>query len=70
MYQNEKEFTKTRKNLPNNHKNTKWPQNILNGRKIGQVDQHLHQHLRLQDHPKITQIKIFGLKTCHLATPA
>jgi hypothetical protein len=28
----------------------------------------LYQHLPLQDPPKSTQIAIFGLKICHLAT--
>jgi hypothetical protein len=40
---------------------TKWPQHIPNGRKID-------QHLPLQDPQKFTQIGIFGLKLCHLAT--
>jgi hypothetical protein len=41
--------------IPNNHKNTKWSQNLPNGRKI-------FHHLPLQDPPKLTQIVIFGLK--------
>jgi hypothetical protein len=38
------------------------PQYIPNGRKID-------QHLQLQVPPKFTQISIFVLKICHLATP-
>jgi hypothetical protein len=60
--------TQTRKDIPNNHKiyqiatkYTKWPLNIPNGRKNCQP-------LRSQDPPKFTQIEIFGLKICHLAT--
>jgi hypothetical protein len=49
------------KNIPNNHKYTKWLQNMQTGRKI-------YQHLTLQDPPKFTQMVIFGLKICHLAT--
>jgi hypothetical protein len=33
-----------------------------------QVAIKIYQHLSLQDPPKFTQIGIFGLKTCHLAT--
>jgi hypothetical protein len=42
-------------------KYTKWSQNIANGRKM-------YQHFPLQDPSKFTQIGIFGLKMCHLAT--
>jgi hypothetical protein len=56
------------KNIPNNHKIYKmatkyinWPQSRPNGRKT-------YQHLQLPDSPKFTQIWIFGLKMCHLAT--
>jgi hypothetical protein len=42
-------------------KYTKWPNNRPNGHKI-------NQHLPLQDPPKFTQIGIFGMKICHLAT--
>jgi hypothetical protein len=48
-------------------KYTQWPQNIQmavnrpNGNKMC-------QHLPLLDPPKCTQIGIFGLKMCHLAT--
>jgi hypothetical protein len=37
------------------------PQNIPNGHLI-------YQHFPLKDPPKFTQIGIFGLKICHLAT--
>jgi hypothetical protein len=57
-----------RKNVPNNYKMyqiaikyTKWLQNLPNGRKI-------YQNHPSQDPPKFTQIWIFGLKICHLAT--
>jgi hypothetical protein len=39
----------------------KWPYNTPNAHKI-------YRHLLLQYLPKFTQIAIFGLKTCHLAT--
>jgi hypothetical protein len=42
-------------------KYTKCPYNRLNGHKI-------YQHLPLQDHPKFTQVGIFGLKIYHLVT--
>jgi hypothetical protein len=42
-------------------KYTKWQKYRPNGLKI-------YQHLQLQDPPKFTQIGIFGLKICHLAT--
>jgi hypothetical protein len=50
------EYTKTGENIPNDQK-------IPNGRKI-------YQHYPLQDPPKFTQIGIFALKICHLATLA
>jgi hypothetical protein len=57
------------KHIPNNHKiyqmstkYTKWPEIGLNGPKI-------YQHFPMQNLPKFTQIGIFGLKICHLATP-
>jgi hypothetical protein len=50
-------------------KYTEWPQNIPNSRKIDKMAINvLYQHLPLQDPPKFTQIGIFGLKKCHLAT--
>jgi hypothetical protein len=56
------------KKIPNNHKiyqttiqYIQWQYNRPNGHKIC-------QHLPLLDHPKLTQIGIFGLKICHLAT--
>jgi hypothetical protein len=48
-------------NLPNGHKKDKMAQNRQNDRKID-------QHLPLHEPPKFTQIGIFGLKLCHLAT--
>jgi hypothetical protein len=40
-----------------------------NGHKIDQMGVNvIYQHLPLQDPPKLTQIGIFGLKICHLAT--
>jgi hypothetical protein len=52
------------KNYQSNHKApryTKWLENRPNGQKI-------YRHLQLQDPPKFTQLEIFGLKICHLAT--
>jgi hypothetical protein len=50
-------------------KYTKWQQNISNGRKIPRPNVHkIYQHLPLQGSPKFTQIRIVGLKKCHLAT--
>jgi hypothetical protein len=40
-------------NIPKTVKKTEWPYNLPTP---------------LQDTPKFTQIGIFGLKTCHLAT--
>jgi hypothetical protein len=40
---------------------TKWPQSRPYSHEI-------YKHLQLQDPPKFTQIWIFGLKICHLAT--
>jgi hypothetical protein len=34
----------------------------------GPNDHKIYQNLPLQEHPKFTQIRIFGLKTNHLAT--
>jgi hypothetical protein len=60
--------------------NTKWPQNtytklqqnIPNGHKLYQMatkyTNKKDQHLPLQDPTKFTQIGIFGLKMCHMAT--
>jgi hypothetical protein len=59
------QHTKTGKNIPSDNKisqiATKWTENLPNGHKI-------YQHLPLQDTPKFTQIRIFGLKINHLAT--
>jgi hypothetical protein len=50
--------------------------NIPNGHKLYQIavyrsNGHMtYQHLPLQEPPKFTQIWIFGLKNCHLATLA
>jgi hypothetical protein len=44
---------------------TKWPQNILNGCK---TDQMAVKYTNIFNPPKISQIWIFGLKLCHLAT--
>jgi hypothetical protein len=46
--------------MPNGQKYTKWSKNKSNGNKI-------YQPLP-QVPPKFTQIRIFGLKKCHLAT--
>jgi hypothetical protein len=54
--------------VPNNQKN------ILNGHKIDQmaekipIDPKICQYLQLQYPPKFTQIRMFGLNICHLAT--
>jgi hypothetical protein len=60
--------TKWPQNVQNGHKMykmatkcTKWPQNRPNGHKI-------YQPLPLQIPPKFTQIRLFVLKICHLAT--
>jgi hypothetical protein len=57
-----------RKNVPKEHimyqmviKYSKCPQKITDGHKI-------YQHLPTLGTPKFTQIRIFGLKTNHLAT--
>jgi hypothetical protein len=42
-------------------KNTQWFYNIPNGCEM-------HQHFSFQGPPKYTQIVIFGMQTCHLAT--
>jgi hypothetical protein len=54
-------YTKSGKIYKITIKNTKWPQNRPNSHKI-------YQHLPLRVPPKFTQIKIFGLKICHLET--
>jgi hypothetical protein len=55
---------KTGKNIPNRGKMYQMAGKFLpNGHKI-----HKYQYLPLQDSPQITQIGIFGLKMCHLAT--
>jgi hypothetical protein len=61
--------TKIGKNIQNDQqisqmaaKYTKCTQNLPN-------DHTTYQHLSLQDHPKFTQIGIFGLKIFHLANP-
>jgi hypothetical protein len=73
-------FTKWPQNLPNGHKIyqmatkfTKWPQNLPNSHKIDHTENNTYvystyQHLPLQDPTKFTQIGIFVLKKCHLAT--
>jgi hypothetical protein len=47
---------------------TNCPQNITKDRKMDQSVHKIYQHLPLQDPPKFTQIGIFGMKICHLAT--
>jgi hypothetical protein len=42
----------------------KYNKGPLNGPSVHKI----YEHLPLQDHPKFTQIWIFGLKTNHLAT--
>jgi hypothetical protein len=54
-------MTKTGKNY---QITTKLP----NGNKIYQMAIEIYQHLSMQDTPKFTQIRIFGLKIYHLAT--
>jgi hypothetical protein len=68
IYQMATKYAKWPQNIPNDHKihqmttkYTKWLQNIPNGPKI-------NLHLPLQVPPKFTQIIIFVLKICHLAT--
>jgi hypothetical protein len=62
------QLTKAGKICQNGHwiyqmviKYSKWKWNRPNGHKI-------YQHISLQDTRKFTQIGIFGLKICHLAT--
>jgi hypothetical protein len=62
------QHTKTRKIYQITIKCTKWPQNILDGGKNRPTGHKINQHLPLQDPPKFTQIGLFGLKICHLAT--
>jgi hypothetical protein len=66
-------------NIPKWEKYTKLPQTIgtyvtaIKYTKRPQYRPNVHkiyQHLPLQDPPKFTQIGIFGLKICHLATLA
>jgi hypothetical protein len=47
---------------------TKWPQCLPNRSKNRPNSHKIYQHTPLQDPPKFTQIGIFGLKICHLAT--
>jgi hypothetical protein len=53
-------------------KYTKMPQNISISRKIDYLNRlnghKIYQNLPPQVPPKFTQIRIFGLKICHLAT--
>jgi hypothetical protein len=63
------QFTKTCKNIPNNHKIYQMDTKYTKKRKIEQMAiNYLYQYLRLQDLPKFTKNWIFGLKICHLAT--
>jgi hypothetical protein len=55
------QYTKTDKIYQSAINFTKWPENSPNGHKV-------YQRLPSQDHPKFTQIGIFGLKINHLAT--
>jgi hypothetical protein len=62
------QHTKTGKNLPNDYKiyqmaikYFQWPYNRPNLHKI-------YQHFQFEDHPKFTQIGLFGSKTNHLAS--
>jgi hypothetical protein len=59
-YQNEKNTQRNHKMYQMATKYTKWPQNIPNGHKIYQMAiKYRYQHLRLQDTPKFTQIRIW-----------
>jgi hypothetical protein len=49
-------------------KYTEWRWNTPNDRKTDKMAVKIYQHFPLQDPPKFTQIEIFGLKICHLAT--
>jgi hypothetical protein len=58
----------SREKYPNDHKiyekainYRQWQKNTPNSHKI-------YQHFSLQGTPKFTQVGIFGLKICHLAT--
>jgi hypothetical protein len=62
------QLTQTEKIYQNTIKYSEWPQTRSNGRKIYQNGHYINQHLSLQVPPKFTQIIIFGLKICHLAT--
>jgi hypothetical protein len=53
--------TKTRKNIPNEHKINQIAVNISNGHEI-------YQQCPFQDPPKSTQTGIFGIQIFHLAT--
>jgi hypothetical protein len=58
------------KNVPNDHKNTRWQQNVPNGRNID-IDQMAIRYTKISHHKTLqtlTQIGIFGLKIYHLAT--
>jgi hypothetical protein len=54
------QFTSTDKNIPNDHKITKWTYNIPNG--LFQRAIKIYQHSLFQGPPKYTQIVTFGLK--------
>jgi hypothetical protein len=50
-------------------KYTQWPENTPIGYNLGRPNGNkMYQHLPMQDPPKFTQIGIFGLKRCPLAT--
>jgi hypothetical protein len=49
-------------------KYTEWPFKRQNGKNCIPNDHKKYQHLPSQDHPKFTQIGIFGFKINHLAT--
>jgi hypothetical protein len=61
-------LTKTGKFYQITLKYSKWPQNIPKGRKIDQMAIKHTNIFHCKSHPEFTQIWIFGLKICHLAT--
>jgi hypothetical protein len=73
-YQHGKKYNQNHKIYQMTTIYTKWPQYIPNGHKIyqfavkKQMVRNLYQQLQLHEPPKFTQIGIFGLKQCHLAT--
>jgi hypothetical protein len=61
-----------RENIPNDHKITRWPRNIPNGKKYGKLAVKNYGHKipkpTFQSRQKFAQTEHFGMKIFHLAT--